>query len=44
MALGAGAAGVYTNSSELWTHLEKVHNFEMNAARWEYRGETWEMR
>ena len=28
VALGAGAAGAYTNSSELWTHLEKVHHFQ----------------
>ncbi len=28
VALGAGAAGVYTNSGELWDHLEKVRNLE----------------
>jgi hypothetical protein len=26
VALGAAAAGAYTNSNELWVHLEKVRN------------------
>jgi aminopeptidase len=33
VALGAGAAGVYTNSGELWDHLEKVRNLERKMLR-----------
>ena len=27
MALGSGAAGVFTNSDALWSDLEQVHNY-----------------